>query len=242
MVIIKINLRHYLKTRRVGKMVHWTVIVVAFITGILVSSGCLGTPDAPVNTYTETETSGGEEIIFPKTLSINAVLTITKSGVPLMNYSYSAFLDYSKMNAQVKFTSVYRPRLEGLTGNWHSKKIVIENGSSVRIFLVPPATWMPVPENQTKEIINSTFYSNPYVVLFNSTSSKDLGCSECSINVTLSPEASVLLLAQFLGANNTPHVPLEGVIVVKDSLIVSATFTGVFEDRNYSFSLEVKDQ
>lgn len=227
------------------------MVVVTFIIGIVVSSGCLGTPDISFNqgdsssnitssTYAESETSGVEEVIFPRTLSFNAVLTITENGSPLMNYSYSAIIDYSKMNAQVNFTSVYRPGMEGLTGNWHHKKIIIENRSSVRMFVVPPAAWMPVPENQTEEIIESVFHSNPYGIIFNSTP-KNVNCSECSLNVTLSPEVSALLLAQFVGANNAPHIPLEGVIVVKDSVIVSANFTGVFEDKTYSFSLEVKD-
>ncbi|NJE29700.1 hypothetical protein E3E38_01340 [Thermococcus sp. 18S1] len=232
------------------KTVRWTMIIVTFIIGILVSSGCLGTPDASFNhdysssnitssTHAKSETPIAEEIIFPKTLSFDAVLTVTENGSLLMNYSYTAFLDYLKMNAQVNFTSVYRPGFPGLTGNWHSKKIVIENGSSVRMYLTPPAMWMPVPENQTKEVMNSVFYSNPYVVIFNSTS-KDLGCSQCSVNITLSPEVSALLLAQFVGVDNAPHVPLEGVVMVDDSVIVSAEFAGVFGDKTYNFSLEVK--
>jgi len=221
-------------------MTRWTVVVVALITGILVSSGCIGTPSTPTstnNTNSETPKSG---VTLPKTLSFTSVLTITRGNATLMNYSYSAIIDYSKMNAQVNFTSVSRPGMQGLTGNWHHKRIIIENGSSVRMFVAPPAAWMPVPENQTEEIIESVFHSNPYVIIFNSTS-KSINCSECSLNVTLSPEVSALLLAQFVGANNAPNIPMEGVIVVKDSVIVSANFTGVFEDKTYSFSLEVKD-
>lgn len=233
-------------------MVRWPIVAVTFIIGIVVSSGCLGipyissshdysSPGITSSTHDESENSGTEKIVFPRTLSFNAVLTITENGSPLMNCSYTAFLDYLKMNAQINFTSVYRPGFPGLTGNWHSKRILIENGSSVRMYLVPPAMWVPVPENQTKEIVNSVFYSNPYVVIFNSTS-KDLGCSQCSVNVTLSPEVSALLLAQFVGTDNTPHVPLRGIIIVRDSIIVSAKFTGVFENKTYNLSLEVKGQ
>lgn len=181
-----------------------------------------------------------EEIVFPRTISFNALLTITRGNVTLMKYSYSAIIDYPQMDAQVNFTSIYRPGMEGLTGNWHHKRIIIENWSSVRMFVVPPAAWMPVLKNQTEEIIEAVFHSNPYMIIFNSTS-KNVTCSECSLNVTLSAEESALLLAQFVGANNTPNIPLEGVIVVDDSVIVSANFTGVFEGKTYSFSLEVKD-
>jgi len=232
-------------------MVRWAVGIVVFILGIVVSSGCLGTPNTSSShcysssnitssTHVGSETPREGEIILPKTISFDAVLTITRDNVTLMKYSYSAIIDYPQMNAQVNFTSIYRPGMEGLTGNWHHKRIIIDNGSSVRIFIAPPAAWMPVLENRTKGIVDSVFYSNPYFVIFNSTS-KHLNCSECSVNVTLSPEASALLLAQFVGINNVPHIPLEGIIVVEDSVIISAKFTGVFEDRMYNFSLEVKD-
>lgn len=228
------------------------MFTVAFIFGILISGGCLGTPDASFNhdysssnatssTHSKSETPIAEEIIFPKTLSFDAVLTVTENGSLLMNYSYTAFLDYLNMNTQINFTSVYRPGFPGLTGNWHSKRILIENGSSVRVYIVPLAMWMPVSENQTKEVVNSVFYSNPYVMIFNFTP-KNLGCLQCSVNVTLSPEVSTILLAQFVGVDNAPYVPLGGVVIVKDFIIVSARFTDVFENKTYNLSLEVKGQ
>ena len=213
--------------------------VVFALVLFIIGSGCLGTQKQGNNTITSSSASNST-VTFPNKVVFSAMLTIRVNNTTIKKYSYDASLDYLKMNAQINFTSVYRPGFSGLTGNWHSKRIVIENGSSVRMYMVPPAMWMPVPENQTKKIVNSVFHFNPYVVIFNSTS-KDLGCSQCSVNVTLSPEASTLLLAQFVGADNAPHVPLEGTIMVKGSIIVSAKFTGVFDGRIYNLSLEVKE-
>jgi len=222
-------------------------ILLLLVLLIIMISGCIGeSPSTSTGVTGNSSTSStptttpASELIFPEKVSFIAVLTVAKNGTTIANYSYTATIDYIRGNANVTRRSVYHPGDPRLTGNWHVEKILIENRTSVRFYVVPPATWIPVPENQTADIIASVFDGNPYSILF-SLLENTSNCRTCAFHVRLTPEEVSKLLEPLVGKENPPDIPLEGTAFVKDGFLIKVHLHGD-NYQTYEFILEVKEK
>jgi len=211
-----------------------------FVLLIVVSGGCL---DKSV----ETETQNGSvqstftttPLILPDNISFNVELEVLQGSRVVVNYSYSGRIVYSSKNGIVSLKVVFNPGNKQLTGNWHYKEIVVENGTMVRILNVPPASWSSLPENESSEIVEEIFYQNPYKYLFEII--KDHGgiSGDGNFSVELSSNECMGLLAPLMWEDSPPHIPLKGWVILENGTITKAHFVGIDGDKEYIFNLEV---
>lgn len=179
-------------------------------------------------------------LILPTKVSFNATLTILVGNMTLVKYSYTGTVDYKKSAADVTKRYVYHPDDPRLTGNWHLRRIVVVNGSRVKIFIVPPAEWVDVPPNESSEIIHEVLYANPYsslerYVLGNTT------CNNCSMSLHLTPGESQMLLKSLMLDSHAPLLGLKGKLLVRNGEEIHVMLTGTSKDGTiYKFEMEVK--
>ena len=218
---------------RVGRM-----LAILFI--VVLISGCLNASEGGgvQSNVTQTTSTSSLQLVFPDNVSFKAVLEVFQNGTLIANYSYVGEINYTLRSAMVRLSVVYNPENKHLTGNWHYKKILVENGSLVKIFNVPPASWSVVPKNQSAGIIEEIFSDNPYRSLFDALNGGGIP-NAGNISVKLAVNQTVALLSPLMWGNQAPEIQMEGWVLVKGDKIVEAHLFGMSGMRKYVFNLEV---
>jgi len=218
--------------------VRWVLVIL--LLGVSVS-GCLsGHEQSGETTVSSSSQSGG--IFFPDNVTFIALLTVKSGNTTIQNCSYSARVDYISMNAEINRSVVYHPHSGGLYGNWHKERIVITNGTSIRVFVVPPAMWMPAANNSSNAIKLALYARNPYYILWNFVNSSGAVGGDGEYEITIPPNVSrELLWAVDPELNLSGSVSLKGVVVVDEGIITLAELEGCVNSICYSLKLEVKE-
>ncbi len=227
------------------------VSLVLIAVMVVSASGCVGTghsgSSASSTTYTSSSsvstsptatsssTSSGSQSGFGN-VSFEAILDVFHNNTIVANYSYSGFIDYRSEGAVVSLGVKYRPENKMLTGNWHYKKIKIENGT-VKVFNVPPASWTTLSGKASSKTLNDVLYHNPYYILaniLNLTSS-----SNGNLSIELDPREVAELLTPMMWGRLPADVNLKGWAVLKNGQIQSVLLKGSNGDTEYVFRMEV---
>jgi len=215
----------------------WMFAVVISVF-ILVSSGCLGGDQNRTSDSTDSPTTN-THLIVPTTVSFRASLKVFENNKILENYSYTGRITYPSKNAVVSIDIAYSPQDEQIAGNWRHKKIVIENGTSVRIFEVPPASWTYVPKNESEQIMDEVFNKNPYRVLVEILQNKGNVPDNGNFSIEIPSDKCHYLLAPIIGGDALPDVTLRGWVVIHNGNLKSAHLEGVSGSKKYVFDMEV---
>jgi hypothetical protein len=206
---------------------------------IVLISGCISAPHG--HSSTSSSTASKYLIRVPPLVSFNATLAVESRNETLLKSYYAGVINYQNNTANVTISSVYRPSDQKLTGNWHTKRIIIGSDGSVKIFVSPPASWIPIAENETQSIKEDVFDHNPYSILFDLLKNRTQ-CSNCTFSVTLSHEEALSLLGSLTSKDELTVSSLNGTVVVKNGTITSAVLKGTGGDKVYTFKLEVEEE
>jgi len=144
------------------------------------------------------------------------------------------------MNANVSLHWAYNMDNPKLLGNWRFKRIAIENGTYVRVFIVPPAQWTTVSPDEKNSLIDEVLHSNPYSLLKTYLIGK-INCRGCSMEVQLNASESQMLIRSITFGRQAPLLELTGTLSVTDGNVLVLSLKGASKDGTvYTVNVEVK--
>ena len=224
------------------------VIVLSIL--VILALGCIGSPShssiqtSSPSSSTESPAPPAENVshlgLNWSDVFFNATLSVVKNGSIKVKYTYSGVINLTSLNANVSLHWVYSPGNSNLLGNWHFKRIVVTNGTGVKVFEVPPAQWMSVPAKDKSELIKKVLNFNPYSMIRRYVL-ENVTCANCSLPVHLTVSESRALLSSITFGRQVSSVELNGELFVIGNDKIRVALTGKSGDGTiYKVEVEVK--